>query len=90
MPEICRYKKTQLIHGSAYILEPFFEDARKTSMPHRSFQLCDVVISRDGNIVKSRYHIDDVFENYLIVNSSPMLRQLVAIYNKVFNVISKG
>lgn len=87
---LTRYKKTQLIHGSAYIQESYVEEAQNPSIPYRPMQLCDVVIGRDGDIVKSRYLIDEMVETYLIVNSSPTLRRLVALYNKMFNVISKG
>lgn len=87
---IRRYKKTQILQGTAYIQEQFFEEVQKTSKTYRLFQLSDVVVGKSNDLVKGRYQIDEMIETYFIVNSSPILRRLVALYNKIFNVISIG
>lgn len=88
MPQITRrYKKTQVLAGTAYTQQEY------SNLPRYEYEFIhtsEIVIGKQNDIVKCRNDVQSIVETYLIVNSSPVLRHLVALYNKVFNIISKG
>jgi len=89
MPQLIRrYKKTQVLAGTAYTQEQCFSPQLRYDF--QSVRMADVVIGHQNELYKNRYNLDRMVETYLIVNSSPVLRHLVAIYNSLFNVISRG
>lgn len=85
---IRRYKKTQVTAGTAYTQEQYFSP--QLTYDYQFVRIADIVIGHQNELSKNRHNLDRVVETYLIVNSSPVLRHLVAIYNLLFNVISRG
>lgn len=80
----------QIKEGTAYIRKEFVADAQANLNSLRPLHLADFVIDPNGNIIKSRYSIDELIQTFLTVNSSPFLQALTRFYAKNTNLINKA